>query len=217
MANWGFLTNHAHVLIHVARTPRSTGREIALATGITERAAISVLQDLRRAALLIAHRDGRQNTYKMDLVALAKHRPWGTSDMDIPQTLVDATVEGLRRVAASGVCVFSESHAPSAARRRWGFLTTHALILIHITCHPRATVREIALAARITERATLGALQDLWAFDIVERQRHGRRNSYTVNFGRVAAFRREGTDPDLVPDPFISSLVDGLLMLRPAQ
>ena len=81
----------------------------------------------------------------------------------------------------------------------------------------RATVREIALAVRITERATLGALQDLWAFDIVERQRHGRRNSYTVNFGRVAAFRREGTDPDLVPDPFISSLVDGLLMLRPAQ
>ena len=97
MANWGFLTNHAHVLIHVARSPRSTGREIALSTGITERAAISVLQDLRRAALLIAHRDGRQNTYKMDLVALAKHRPWGTSDMDIPQTLVDATVDGLDR------------------------------------------------------------------------------------------------------------------------
>ena len=217
MATWGFLTNHAHLLIHVARCPRSTGREIALATGITERAAISVLQDLRDSGILVAQRDGRQNTYQVDVETLRRHRPWGASDMEIPQILVDATVDGLREVAASGVCVYGDGGAGSAPRRRWGFLTTQALILVHVTCHPRATVREIALAVRITERATLGALQDLWGFDIVERQRHGRRNSYTVNFGRLAVFRREGTDPDLVPDPFISSLVDGLLALRPSE
>ncbi len=217
MANWGFLTNHAHVLIQVARSPRSTGREIALATGITERAAISVLQDLRRAAVLVAQRDGRQNTYLVNVANLAKHRPWGASDMEIPQALVDGTVHGLCQVAANGVCVSSQGHVPSSPRRRWGFLTTHALILVHVTSHPRATVREIALAVQITERATLAALQDLWGFDIIERQRHGRRNSYSVNFGRLAVFRREGTSPELVPDPFISSIVEALLALRPTD
>ena len=101
--------------------------------------------------------------------------------------------------------------------RRWGFLTTHALILVHVTQHPRSTVREIALEVGVTERAAHAALQDLREAGIIDRQREGRRNSHTVNFDHLSAYRREGTAPDLVPDPFVSSLVDALLELRPAD
>ena len=102
MGKWGFLTNHAHVLIQVARNPRSTNREIAIATGITERAAISVLHDLRGAGIVSTRRDGRQNVNQVDPIVLAKHRPWGASDMEIPEALVEATLRGLASVAAQG-------------------------------------------------------------------------------------------------------------------
>jgi DNA-binding IclR family transcriptional regulator len=99
--------------------------------------------------------------------------------------------------------------------RRWGFLTTHALILIQVTQHPRSTVREIALALGITERAALSALRDLREEGIVERTREGRRNSYTIDFDALSRFRREGTAPDLVPGAFVQMLVGTLLALHP--
>jgi hypothetical protein len=90
------------VLIQVARNPRSTNREIALAAGITERAAISVLHDLRGAGVVHTRREGRQNVNQVDPAALVKHRPWGASDMEIPEALIEATLRGLAGVAAQG-------------------------------------------------------------------------------------------------------------------
>lgn len=221
MSTWGFLTNHAHVVIQVARNPRSTVREISLATGITERATIHVLHDLRDSGIIATWREGRQNINELDLSALAKHRPWGASSMEVPQALLDATLRGLGRLAPK------ESHAERARRvrvrrhstnsaRRWGFLTTHALILIYVTQHSHSTVREIALAVGVTERAAHSTLQDLREGGIVECERQGRRNSYSVNMQRLAPYRREGTAPDLVPASFVSFLLEGLLTLRPA-
>jgi DNA-binding transcriptional ArsR family regulator len=99
---WGFLTNHAHALIQIAQNPHSTVREVALATGITERATHAVLKDLRDAGIIIAQRNGRQNVYQVDAVALAKHPRWAASDMPIPKPLIEATLRGLVRVAAAG-------------------------------------------------------------------------------------------------------------------
>jgi DNA-binding IclR family transcriptional regulator len=99
---WGFLTNHAHVLIQIARNPRSTVREIALAAGITERAAHAVLKDLRESGIVVAQRNGRQNHYRVDPSALAEHPRWAASDMPIPRSLVEATLRGLERVASPG-------------------------------------------------------------------------------------------------------------------
>ena len=99
--------------------------------------------------------------------------------------------------------------------RRWGFLNTHALILIHVTQHHRSTVREIALAVGVTERAAHAALQDLREAGIIVRERDGRRNNHSVNFESLARYRREGTAPDLVPDLFVATLIDTLLELRP--
>ena len=102
--------------------------------------------------------------------------------------------------------------------RRWGFLTTHALILICVAQHPRSTVREIALTVGITERAAHSALQGLREGGIIGREREGRRNRYDLDFEKLASFRREGTAPNLVPEAFVSLLLDVLLdMRRPAS
>lgn len=77
MARWGFLTNHALVLIHVIDHPRSTLREIANAVGITERAALSILRALEEEAIISRRREGRRNRYTVNLAALLTHRTQG--------------------------------------------------------------------------------------------------------------------------------------------
>ncbi len=101
--SWGFLTNHAHVLIQIARDPRSTIREIAVEAGITERATHSVLADLREDGLVGVTREGRRNVYNIDISKLVEGTRWSTSDMDIPQPLIDATIRGLATVASTPV------------------------------------------------------------------------------------------------------------------
>lgn len=113
MRTWGFLTNHAHVLIQIARNPRATVREIALSAGITERATHAVLKDLRDAGIVIAQRDGRQNSYRVDASALADHPRWAASEMPIPKSLVEATLRGLERVAAAGAAQRNGQTKPS--------------------------------------------------------------------------------------------------------
>ncbi len=97
--------------------------------------------------------------------------------------------------------------------RRWGFLTNHAMILINVIQHPHSTVREIALACGITERAALSILGDLRSAGIVEGVREGRRNYYSINFEALSRYRRQGPSPDLLPDVFVGELVKELLRL----
>ena len=99
MRTWGFLTNHAHVLIQIAGNPRSTVREIALSTGITERAAHTVLRDLRESKIVLVKREGRRNVYHVDPEALANYPRWAASAMDIPRPLIHAAIKGLAGVA----------------------------------------------------------------------------------------------------------------------
>lgn len=97
--------------------------------------------------------------------------------------------------------------------RRWGFLTNHGIILIHVIQHPHSTVREIALACGITERATLSILRNLRDSGIVESAREGRRNFYSINFQTLSDYRREGPARALLPDAFVGELVKELLSL----
>lgn len=65
MAGWTFLTNHAHVLLCVARDPGLRHRDLAEAVGITERAAQRIVADLVEAGYLERERDGRRNHYRL--------------------------------------------------------------------------------------------------------------------------------------------------------
>ena len=65
-ANWTFLTNHAHVLLCLARDSTMRMRDIALEVGITERAVQAIVSDLEGAGCVERVRTGRRNSYQID-------------------------------------------------------------------------------------------------------------------------------------------------------
>jgi DNA-binding transcriptional ArsR family regulator len=62
---WTFLTNHAHVLLSVAKDPAARVRDLAAAVGITERAVQRILAELEEAGYLTREREGRRNCYEV--------------------------------------------------------------------------------------------------------------------------------------------------------
>lgn len=70
---WTFLTNHAHVLVCLAREPDAVMREVALKVGITERAVQKIIADLEAAGVLERTRHGRRNRYRIDMDAPLRH------------------------------------------------------------------------------------------------------------------------------------------------
>ncbi|NCC65528.1 MAG: AsnC family transcriptional regulator [Spirochaetia bacterium] len=61
--NWTFLTNHAHVLLCIAKDNQIRIKDIAHSVGITERAVQAIINDLSLAGFLESSREGRRNTY----------------------------------------------------------------------------------------------------------------------------------------------------------
>lgn len=63
MADWTFLTHHAHVLLQVARDPDATLETIAAAVGVSTRSAVTILNDLDATGYIERERRGRRNHY----------------------------------------------------------------------------------------------------------------------------------------------------------
>jgi DNA-binding IclR family transcriptional regulator len=87
---WTFLSNHGAVLLHVARSPETTIREIAAEVGITERAAARILKDLRNEGYVESTRVGRRNTYRVNL-SLPRRREPRQAVADLLRGLLDDT------------------------------------------------------------------------------------------------------------------------------
>lgn len=64
-AAWTFLTNHAHVLLCIAREPEARMRDVADLVGITERAVQRIVADLEEGGYLERIRQGRRNRYQV--------------------------------------------------------------------------------------------------------------------------------------------------------
>ena len=73
MAEWKFLTNHAHVLLCVAHEPEIRLREIADAVGITERAAHRIIAELEGGGYISRQRRGRRNLYRFHPDTVLRH------------------------------------------------------------------------------------------------------------------------------------------------
>ncbi|GII60987.1 transcriptional regulator [Sphaerisporangium krabiense] len=71
--SWTFLTNHARVLVEIARSPDARLRDIAAGIGITERAAQTIVTDLEEAGYLTRTRVGRRNHYSVDASRPFRH------------------------------------------------------------------------------------------------------------------------------------------------
>src|SRR5579872_5322362 len=65
MVSWGFLTNHARVLLCVAHDPGVRLRDIAASLGIIERSAHGFVTDLTAAGYVVKQKDGRRNRYQI--------------------------------------------------------------------------------------------------------------------------------------------------------
>jgi IclR-like helix-turn-helix domain-containing protein len=66
MPTWGFLTNHAQVLLCIARDPAARLRDIAASVGITERSAFGIVSDLADAGYIVKEKGGRRNRYLVE-------------------------------------------------------------------------------------------------------------------------------------------------------
>jgi len=87
---WTFLTNHAHVLVCLARDPELRQRDLADLIGITERATQVILGDLEASGYLTRERVGRRNRYRLALDRPLRH------DLEAHHT-VGEVIELLRR------------------------------------------------------------------------------------------------------------------------
>ena len=65
MGEWSFLTNHARVLVCIARDPGVRLREIADVLGVTERRAFGIVNDLAESGYVVKEKDGRRNRYRI--------------------------------------------------------------------------------------------------------------------------------------------------------
>ena len=63
---------------------------------------------------------------------------------------------------------------------RWHFLTSHTQVLLAIHRDADVRLRDVATTVGITERAAQRIVNDLVDAGYVTRERHGRRNRYTV-------------------------------------
>ena len=64
---------------------------------------------------------------------------------------------------------------------RWNFFTNHAHILIYLEAHPEQTLRRVALAIGITERAVQRIVAELEEGGYLKRAKVGRQNKYEIN------------------------------------
>jgi hypothetical protein len=71
--SWTLLTGHGHVLVEIARNPRSRIRDISAVVGLTERAVQAIVADLEGAGYLTRGRMGRRNQYTINRDSLFRH------------------------------------------------------------------------------------------------------------------------------------------------
>ena len=64
--DWTFLTNHAHVLVCLAREPETTTAEIAAAVGIDVAEAEAIIADLERNHYVASQQLGDRTRYHVE-------------------------------------------------------------------------------------------------------------------------------------------------------
>lgn len=70
---WTFLTNHAHIMVCIAKEPDLRLRDIAERVGITERAAQDIVGQLEAEGYLVRERVGRRNRYALTVDKPLRH------------------------------------------------------------------------------------------------------------------------------------------------
>ena len=218
---WGFLTNHAVVLVYVVLHSDSTVRQISSDVGITERATLAILRDLDADTIIERHKDGRRNTYSVNFDHLSAVRRGGTDSPLTPRLFVDVVIKMLydmadqtpasRKAHRQPRNVDSQDLTPRIGS--WGFFTNHLLILLALGRDRTKTVRDLATAVGSTERAVVGIVNQLEDEGIVARTREGRRNTYAIDFDAFQNFRGWSFGSWEIPPKLIDVATKGIRSL----
>ena len=72
-SSWTFLTNHAHILLCLAKSSSMRTRDLAEEVGITERAVQRIIAELVEEEYIVKFKDGRRNLYKIREEKCLKH------------------------------------------------------------------------------------------------------------------------------------------------
>jgi DNA-binding Lrp family transcriptional regulator len=73
VSGWTFLSNHAHVILVLARDPDKRMRDIADEVGITERAVQRIIAELLEIGAIDCERVGRRNHYEVNRKLPLRH------------------------------------------------------------------------------------------------------------------------------------------------
>ena len=90
--NWTFLTNHAHVLLCIAKNPTLRLRDIAHTVGITERSVNQIVNDLVASGFVEVSRNGRCNEYSLHPEKALRHPMESHKQVAELFRLVDCTI-----------------------------------------------------------------------------------------------------------------------------
>lgn len=88
----------------------------------------------------------------------------------------------------------------------WTFLSNHTHVLLCLAGDPEMRLRDVADRVGITERAVQRIVADLEAGKILDRERDGRRNHYSIHRNRplrhpIEQHRNVGALLDLLKGP----------------
>ncbi len=98
---WEFFTNHMTLLGAIARNPTGTVRELAISVGITERSTVAILNQLEASGVVERLREGRRNSYTIDLEAFRGFGGWQFEGWRIPDELIDVATNGIKLLLAT--------------------------------------------------------------------------------------------------------------------
>ncbi len=139
---WTFLTNHARVLLEIARDPEARLRDVAAVAGITERAAQAIVADLAAAGYVTRTRVGRRTHYAVD--ARQRFRHPAEADLRIDGLLALFTHRETSPVAAGDDLTESEGSlsavASSSATTR---VTSRVTALVNEPASPLADPSDV--------------------------------------------------------------------------
>lgn len=119
--SWTFLSNHAHVLLCIARDPEARMRDVAAVVGITERAVQRIVRDLIECGYLLRQRSGRRNRYAIDPARPLRHPLEAARQVESLLSLVLSEPELRRLLTASGDRLpIAPPHVAASTGRRNG-------------------------------------------------------------------------------------------------
>ena len=88
---WNFLSNHGLVILHIVQNPQATLREIALSTGLTERAVYQIVRELEEGRFITKRKVGRRNAYTLNRKAILNYPAFGQVTVaDVGKIISDA-------------------------------------------------------------------------------------------------------------------------------